>query len=303
MEYFKGAILIGLSWLFFVTTVQGQGYELDVLSNQSFCPFIPIADCENQDLQARLGSQLKTNPKWEKLIRNRQMAVGLVDMNNEDDIRFACVNCDHMMYAASLPKIAILLAAMEAFEDGSLEETDEIIADLNLMIRRSNNRASTRMIDRLGFEKIASVITDPRYELYNPQKGGGLWVGKRYASSGKRNPDPMKGLSHAATVNQVCRFYYLLARGKLVSEERSKQMLDILADPALHHKFVNTLEAIAPEAKLYRKSGTWKTYHADSVLVWGPEGRQYILTAMVNDPGGEAVMRQLVKEVEIILKS
>ena len=36
--------------------------------------------------------------------------------------------------------------------------------------------------------------------------GGGLWVGKRYAAAGKRLPDPMNGLSHGATVEQVSRF-------------------------------------------------------------------------------------------------
>ncbi|MEZ4932040.1 MAG: hypothetical protein R2788_07975 [Saprospiraceae bacterium] len=35
----------------------------------------------------------------------------------------------------------------------------------------------------------------------------------------------------------------------MVTFERSKQMLDIMDDPALHHKFVNTLDRIAPMPK------------------------------------------------------
>ncbi|MGB5316738.1 MAG: serine hydrolase, partial [Robiginitalea sp.] len=108
---------------------------------------------------------------------------------------------------------------------------------------------------------------------------------------------------HAATATQVCRFYYLLAYGKLVNEERSKQMLGIMENPELHHKFVNTLDQIAPNARLFRKSGSWKTYHSDSILVWGESAnRRYILVALVDDANGEQIIRSLVKPVEEVLK-
>ena len=152
-----------------------------------------------------------------------------------------------------------------------------------------------------AYDKIAEVLTNPAYKLYDQKFGGGLWVGKRYAASGARNPDPMKGLSHAATVEQVCRFYYLLAKGELVNHKRSEQMLSYMENPELHHKFVNTLEKAAPNARLFRKSGSWRTFHSDSVLVWGPNGRKYILVALANDSEGEQIMRQLVKTVENVL--
>jgi beta-lactamase class A len=154
------------------------------------------------------------------------------------------------------------------------------------------------MIDRVGFDKIASVMQDPRYELYDPEHGGGLWVGKRYAAAGTRVGEPMKNISHAATATQVCRYYYLLAFGKLVSYERSKQMLGYLGNPELHHKFVNTLDRVAPSAKVFRKSGSWKTYHSDSALVWGRNNRRYILVALVDDAEGEKIMRDLMLEVD-----
>lgn len=145
-------------------------------------------------------------------------------------------------------------------------------------------------------------MTDPTYAFYDENYGGGLWVGKRYGSSGDRYPEPIKGLSHAATASQVCRYYYLLASGRLINTERSKQMLEIMEDPELHHKFVNTLDRIAPNARLFRKSGTWKTYHSDSVLVWGGANRKYILVALIDDADGEKIMRQLVEPVEKVLQ-
>jgi beta-lactamase class A len=172
------------------------------------------------------------------------------------------------------------------------------------MISKSNNAASTRMIDRLGYEKIQSVMTDPKYMFYDENHGGGLWVGKRYGGGGDTNREPLKNLSHAATVNQVCRYYYLLANGQLVNRARSKQMLDIMGDPELHHKFVNTLDDIAPSAKLYRKSGSWKNFHSDSILVWGKNpNRRYILVALIDDASGEQIIRDLVKPVERVLRA
>ena len=262
----------------------------------------PLRQLIDFKLQGSLEKQLNSNPKWKRLIKAKKMAVGVVDISDPYKIRFARVNGNEMMYAASLPKIAILLASQQSFEDGFLEETEEIQEDMKLMIAKSDNAASTRMIDRLGYKKIEEVLTDPRYNLYDEDFGGGLWVGKRYASDGPRYPDPILGLSHSATVSQVCRFYYLMAFGQLVSVERSAEMLDIMIDPKLHHKFVNSIEKIDPEAKLYRKSGTWQNYHSDSILVWGDEWRKYILVALVEDEKGETIIRNLLPQIEAILK-
>ncbi len=263
----------------------------------------PLLSFANIDLETDLNNALNANPEWAKLIKEKRMAVGLVDLKDPYNVRFAKVNGNEMMYAASLPKIAILLAMMDALEKGELEETDEINREMNAMICNSNNQCSTNLIDLLGYKKIEEVLTDPRYELYDEDNGGGLWVGKRYASSGTRHPDPIKGLSHAATVSQVCRFYYLLAMGKLVTFDRSRRMLDIMDDPALHHKFVNTLDQIAPNAEVYRKSGSWRSYHSDSVLVWGQDARRrYILVALTEAPDGEQIIRKLVNIVEEVLQ-
>ncbi len=297
--FFFSTFLLAFSLLFGQQLHPATALTMPFLEKES--DFIPLAEYQNKSFEDALRQRISKNRKWQSLVAGKKMAVGLVDLSDEANPRFACINCDDMMYAASLPKIAILLAAVQAFEDGTLEETKEIKKDLRLMISYSDNRASTRMIDRLTFEKIESVLRDSQHELYDEERGGGLWVGKRYASQGRRYPEPMKGLSHAATVRQICRFYYLMHKGQLVNEQRSAQMKDIMVNPDLRHKFVNTLAMIAPQAKLYRKSGSWRTYHSDSVLVLGPK-RKYILAALVDDPGGESIMRKLVNEVDYLLQ-
>ncbi|ANH61124.1 serine hydrolase [Dokdonia donghaensis] len=261
----------------------------------------PLETHTSPILRELLIQEINKNSKWKNLVKSNRMSVGVVDMSNLENIEYAGINDEFMMYAASLPKIAILLAAMDAIENGELQDSKEIRKDMRLMISKSNNAASTRMIDRVGYDKIEQVLRSDQLKLYDEEVGGGLWVGKRYAAGGKRNPDPMKGLSHAATARQVCSFYYQLAMGNLVSTEKSEEMLDIMKDPALHHKFVNTLDKIAPKADIYRKSGSWKNWHSDSVLVWGPE-RKYILVALIEDAQGEQIVRDLVIPLEKAMK-
>lgn len=263
----------------------------------------PLNSLNDLSLQKLLEKELMANFEWKNLISQKKMSVGIVDLSNPNKARYASINGDYMMYAASLPKIAILLSAMDALEKGELTETSEITKDMRLMISKSNNQASTRMIDRLGYSKIESVMTDPKYLFYDKNHGGGLWVGKRYGGGGDTNREPLKNLSHAATVDQVCRYYYLLANGKLVNRKRSQQMLNIMGNPDLHHKFVNSIEKIAPKAQLFRKSGSWSTFHSDSILVWGNDpSRRYILVALIDDSNGEQIIRNLVKPIEKALK-
>lgn len=261
--------------------------------------FTDFDKTNNPQLEKELRTALDKNPEWKELIRSKRMCIGVVDISRPDMPSSALINGNHMMYAASLPKIAILLAVMDAIDKGDLEMTPEMDETMHKMISVSSNTCSTALIDMVGYKKIASVLK--RYQLYDENRYGGLWVGKRYAAGGERFPEPIKGLSHAATVRQVLRYYYLLAYGRLINCDRSEQMLEYLHDPKINHKFVKSLDTIAPHADLYRKSGTWKDYHADSVLVVGNEWRSYILVCLIESPDGESHMRKLVVEVDNIL--
>lgn len=260
----------------------------------------PLYNRVDPQFQAALEERLNSNKEWKRLIQKKKMAIGVVDMSG-DVPRFARVNGNQMMYAASLPKIAILLAAYVSFEDGSLKESDEIMQDLQDMIQVSSNSAATRMIDRIGMKKIQGVLRDPQYGFYDEKRGGGLWVGKRYASTGPRSGDPMFNISHGATATQVCRFFYLLANRRLINEHRSDQMLADLVDPHLHHKFVSQLDELAPDAKLFRKSGTWKQWHSDAIMVQGTHWRNYILVGLIESENGEQILRRVLPAVEELM--
>jgi beta-lactamase class A len=92
----------------------------------------------------------------------------------------------------------------------------------------------------------------------------------------------------------------MLAFGQLVSEDRSRDMLSMLVHPELHHKFVSVLDHVAPNANVYRKSGTWENWHADSALVWD-KTRRYIVVALAMDGSGETILRELMAKIDKVL--
>ena len=63
-----------------------------------------------------------------------------------------------------------------------------------------------------------------------------------------------------------------------------------LSNPGIRHKFVKGLES-RPGVRIYRKSGTWKDFHADSALVEYGDHR-YIIVGLAEHPhGGDWLVR------------
>jgi len=258
-----------------------------------------IRQYNSPQLQQLLESRIK-DLHLSSAIRSKRLSVALVDVTDPDMPRMAQLNGDEMMYAASLPKIAILLAAFERIAEGKLELNNSTRQTMTNMIRHSSNRAATQMIRAVGKDYINTVLSSPKYRLYDKKHNGGLWVGKEYASGVAFHRDPLHQLSHGATALQVARFYYMLETGQLVSPESSREMKAILGNPGINHKFVKGLNNT--NAKIFRKSGSWRTFHADSALI-EHNGRTYIAVALANDPNGGEWMKKLIREMDHIILS
>jgi beta-lactamase class A len=98
-------------------------------------------------------------------------------------------------------------------------------------------------------------------------------------------------LSHGATAVQAARFYYLLETHQLLDLVHSEKMKEILSKPGISHKFVKGLAQV-PGIEIYRKSGTWKNYHADSAMVESKDHR-YIIVGLSDSAQGGKWLEQL----------
>lgn len=258
----------------------------------------PLRERYDPDLQFGLEAALERLALDDDAAREK-LCVALVDITNIREPRVAEVNGDHMMYAASLPKIAILLGAFVEIERGRLPLTRTNIDSMTRMIRVSSNTDATRMLNLVGKQRVNRILQSERFRLYDPGTNGGLWVGKEYAQGAAFQRDPLHNLSHGATAMQTARFYYMLEAGELVNPRLTKLMKSMLAEPGIKHKFVKGLDGM-PGVRIYRKSGTWQHWHADSALVEA-QGRKYILVGLADDNRGGDWLAALAPELHKLI--
>jgi len=251
-----------------------------------------LSTAADAQLQAELEDIVRTQGLW-RFVRRGELALLLAIVTDPEHPRLAELNGHKMMYAASLPKIAILLGAAVAIEEGRLTLDNELHEELVNMIRYSCNACATRVLELVGRENLIELLQSPDYDFYDPQGEGGLWVGKDYAPNPAYHRDPLNNLSHGATAFQVARFYYKLNSGTLVSPEYTDLMLEALSKPGIQHKFVKGLQD-TKGIRFFRKSGTWKDYHADSALI-RHNGETYIIVGLAHNENGGKWLTQLAK--------
>ncbi len=249
-----------------------------------------LSDFYDRELQRQLERRI-ADADLSAAVDKHRLCITLVDLSSPATPRMAELNGDHMMYAASLPKIAILLGAFVEIERGRLRLDASTREALTRMIRVSSNLDATAMLNRVGKWRVNEILRSDRFRLYDPLTNGGLWVGKEYAKGIAYQRDPLHNISHGATTNQTARFYYLLETDQLVHPYLGRIMKGMLGSPEIEHKFVKGL-ANKPNVRIFRKSGSWRQWHADSAIVEAGRGHKYILVALADDPaGGEWLAR------------
>ena len=222
-----------------------------------------------------------------------QSAVGVLDLKTG---RLALVRPDEIFYAASVPKIAILLAWFELNSDWPAKLDAETRHELGLMIKVSDNAMAAKYSEQLGLKPIQAVLD--RIGFYDPAHGGGIWVGKHYGKGTERYVDPVGGHSHAATVRQLLRYYLMLEQGRLVSPAAAQTMREIFASPDIAHrndKFV--LGLAGRDRQVLRKAGWWEDWYHDTAIVSGP-GVHYIVVALTHHVEGDDFLAAFAAAVD-----
>jgi len=225
-----------------------------------------------------------------------QTAVGLLDLRRP---RVAMIHPDRIEYAASVAKIGILRAYFQLHPEAATSLDPQTQHELGLMIKASNNEMAAKFSREMGLREIQAVLNAEGF--YDANRGGGLWVGKHYGPNSERIGDPVADHSHAATIRQLLRFYWLMDREQLVSPAASKKMREIFLSPDIphdDHKFVHALAA--RNVTLLRKWGTYQDYLHDTALIEGPN-RRYVLAALTHHPSGDAYLEDLAREVDDLM--
>ena len=267
-------------------TEMNQKFEHYVLDYNS--PVDPKLQAELEKIDATLRVKYGMTPE--------QTEVGLLDLNT---LRLAMIHPDREEYAASIPKIGILLAYFQLHPAAATNLDAQTRHELGLMAKASDNAMASKFSHELGLMQIQAVLNS--YGFYDTNHGGGIWVGKHYGKDGERYGDPVGDNSHAATVRQLLRYFLMLEQGRLVSPTASKTMRDIFASPDIPQdeiKFVKGLEG--RDVQIIRKWGSWENWFHDAAVVTGG-GRHYILVALTENPRGDEYLVAFATAVDDLM--
>ncbi len=223
-------------------------------------------------------------------------AAGLLDLRSG---RLAMLHPDREEYAASVPKIGILLAYFETHPEAVTNLAASTRFELGLMAKASSNEMAAKYSRELGLKQIQSILN--KYRFYDAGRGGGIWVGKHYGKSDERYGDPVGDNSHAATIRQLLRYYLLLEQGRLVSPEASAQMRAIFQSPEIPHDQIKFVKGLAGrDVQIIRKWGSWEEWLHDTAVVTGG-GRHYVIAALTHHPRGDEYLEALAKAADDLL--
>lgn len=226
----------------------------------------------------------------------QQTAVGLLDLKT---LRLAMIHPDREEYAASVPKIGILLAWFQLHPQASTNLDPQTCHELGLMIKASGNEMAAKFSQEIGLKKIQAVLDADHF--YDRDHGGGIWVGKHYGKGSERIGDPVADHSHAATVRQLLRYFLLLEQGKLISPAASKMMRRIFESPDIAHDNIKFVKALADRnVRIIRKWGSWEEWRHDTAVVTGSR-RHYILVALTHHPKGDEYLEALARAADELM--
>lgn len=251
----------------------------------------------NEALQARLEA-IDGNLREKHGLTPEQAAVGLLDLRQH---HLAMIHPDRMEYAASVPKIGILLAYFHLHPEAATNLNAQTRHELGLMAKASSNEMATKFSQEMGLQQIQSVLNT--YRFYDTNHGGGLWVGKHYGKGGERIGDPLGDNSHAATVRQLLRYFLRLEQGTLVSPAASRTMREIFASPDIPHDDIKFVKGLAGrDVQIIRKWGSWQDWRHDAAVITGPK-RHYILVALTRHPKGDDYLVDLARAVDDLMQA
>jgi beta-lactamase class A len=262
-----------------------------------------------------------------KGFEEKHLAITLVDLRNPAKPEEASFRGDERIYPASVVKLFYLAAAHRWFEDGNLQETNELKRAMRDMIVDSSNDATHYIVD---------ALTGTTAGLELPPDEMSLWGGKRNAVnryfSGlgyadinvNQKPwcDGPYGRERAfvgenrenrnkLTTRATARLLTEIVTGKAVSRERSAAMLDLLrrdrsaasqdADDEAHGF---TGVGLDPDARLFSKAGWTSEMRHDAAYVELPGGARFVLVTFTIDFSSErGIIGEVARSVVAGLRS
>jgi len=167
----------------------------------------------------------------------------------------------------------------------------------------ASNYAMATLVRDLGFPYIASTLIQSG--LYDPARGGGLWLGDDHDRIIWTRP-PAGGPLNSGTPGSLASYMTLLAQDRLVSPTASQGIRDLLdkdttAMPTLRSPFEDALEAKFGDARVFEKIGIAAGGVDECALIEWPAAAPRLRYVAVSLRSSNPVLEKLIVELHRIV--
>ena len=197
-----------------------------------------IDSLEEKEKNDKLNEEISNiiREEMDKVDGSYQVAVKTLEGASSVDLDYR--NTSESLPSASTIKLFIAISAYENIERGSINETDSLNNDIHLMLNRSDNSATNRVIDTLGgFSTVNSTIA----KLTGSNRTS---LNRKLAHSGDEN---------MVDVSDLIMAMEELNNPKLISAINAERIKESMTDT--NTKSSKLLANLPPYAKGINKSG------------------------------------------------
>jgi beta-lactamase class A len=247
-------------------------------------------------------------------IASEQLSSGGVDYSvlvkglDTDSFNF-CIGENKQFPAASIIKVPILASALMAVDEGKISLSDKIVIEkkditggsgvlkaaklpyattverlIELMISASDNTASNKIIDMLGFDYLRGVFS--KLELNDTV------LARKIMDMSMRN----RGVENYTSARDVARIFEFIYSGSLLSEDLSRKALSFLAKQKVNDRIPKLLPK---ELKIAHKTGLERGVIHDAGIVFTDSG-DYLICILVKNERSYTKGKKFIAHVSLL---
>jgi beta-lactamase class A len=258
----------------------------------------------------------------EKNFKPNNLAITLIDLRDPNKLKMAHFNGDIKIYPASVVKMFYLAAVHRWLEDGKIKDTPELRRGMKDMIVDSSNDATHYMVDALTGTSSGAELSPEELKEFALKRNA---VNRFFESLGYQNINVNQKTycediygrerqfwdggkqRNMLTTNATARLLAEIALGRMVTAERSGQMMELMKrdfsgetkDPDNQaHGFTGIALKNLKDARLWSKAGWTSTTRHDAAYVETPDNLKFVLVTFTTSFANE---REIIPSIARIV--
>jgi beta-lactamase class A len=222
---------------------------------------------------------------------------------NIDTQSYVDINSSTPIAAASTIKLPLLVAFLQDVDAGKIRLDEQLEVSEDVRVGHAGELQYTEPGTKISaLETITLMITisdNTATNMIIKRLGGANVVNQRFASWGLtatvlRNPLPDLEGTNTTSPKDLVNLLAMVDQGKLIEPRSRDRFMDIT-----RRTVTDTLlpQGIGPEARIAHKTGDIASVVGDAGIIDMPNGRRYIIAALVKRPENDQRANELIRQV------